>query len=314
MDLRHLEAFLAVAEAGGFRRAAARTYVSQPALSAQIRDLERFVGATLLVRHSGGVELTAAGRALVEPAQRVLDTVREARRMVELTRHRGAVVLGVMPGAAGELTRPLIAELARRLPTVSFEIRVIPLSQWTPRVLDDVDLLMTCGPWPESSQLTTHLLSEPFVVAYPRQWVPAHAVPSAAMSLDECFSMPMVNVAPSTAKQVVEYWRLSWLTGTADVRVAGPPVRETVEVLGSILSGHCAAIAPQWVTRAYPGNGMATAKVEGAPQAEVRMISRSPADGLVEAIHHEVAKIAEQLRPWVVPPSEDGPIRGAFFV
>jgi DNA-binding transcriptional LysR family regulator len=313
MDLRHLEAFLAVAESGGFRRAAARRYVSQPALSAQVRDLERFMGASLLVRHSAGVELTDAGRALLEPAQRALDTVHEARRLVQLTRHRGAVVLGVMPGAAGELTRPLLVELTRRFPGVSLAIRPIPLSRWSPHILDAVDLLMTCGPWPKTSHLATDLLSEPFVVAYPHGWIPPDRAAPPLMSLEQCFSMPMVDIDPSTAGEVVDYWRLSWLTGTADVRVAGPAVRETVEVLGSILSGHCAAIAPQWVARAYPGLGMRTAQVDGAPQAVVRLVSKAPADGLIEALHHEATEVATQLRPWVVPRPDEGD-HCAFYV
>jgi DNA-binding transcriptional LysR family regulator len=64
VDLRHLRSFLAVAEEASITRAAARMYLTQQALSRQIQVLERSLGATLLVRTSRGVMLTAAGEEL----------------------------------------------------------------------------------------------------------------------------------------------------------------------------------------------------------------------------------------------------------
>jgi DNA-binding transcriptional LysR family regulator len=71
IELRHLRYFLAVAEERHFTRAA-RLYMSQPPLSAQIRQLEQRLGAPLFVRSPGAVELTAAGEALLEPAYATL--------------------------------------------------------------------------------------------------------------------------------------------------------------------------------------------------------------------------------------------------
>jgi len=66
VDIRHLRYFLAVAEEGSFTRAAALLHVAQPPLSAQIRQLERRVGADLFAREPGHVRLTDAGRALLD--------------------------------------------------------------------------------------------------------------------------------------------------------------------------------------------------------------------------------------------------------
>ena len=65
VDLRHVRAFLAVAEESSITRAAARMYLTQQALSRQIQILERVLGVTLLVRSSRGVLLTEIGRAHV---------------------------------------------------------------------------------------------------------------------------------------------------------------------------------------------------------------------------------------------------------
>ena len=78
IELRHLRAFVAVAEDLNFGRAAARLYLSQPALSRQIRSLERLVGCDLLRRSTHRVELTLAGEALLDRARGLLREVDEA--------------------------------------------------------------------------------------------------------------------------------------------------------------------------------------------------------------------------------------------
>ena len=72
VEIRHLRAFVAVAEDLNFGRAAARLYLSQPALSRQIRALERLLGCELLRRSTHRVELTIAGSALLDRARRLL--------------------------------------------------------------------------------------------------------------------------------------------------------------------------------------------------------------------------------------------------
>ena len=78
IELRHLRAFVAVAEELNFGRAAERLYLSQPALSRQIRALERLVGCDLLRRSTHQVALTLAGEALLDRARRLLRDVDEA--------------------------------------------------------------------------------------------------------------------------------------------------------------------------------------------------------------------------------------------
>src|SRR5215472_16828450 len=78
IELRHLRAFVAVVDELNFGRAAERLYVSQPALSRQIRGLEQLVGCELLRRSTHRVELTLAGEALLDHSRRLLKDVDEA--------------------------------------------------------------------------------------------------------------------------------------------------------------------------------------------------------------------------------------------
>jgi DNA-binding transcriptional LysR family regulator len=79
MELRHLRYFYVVAAERNFTRAAAKLNMAQPPLSRQIRDLEAELGAALFVRGSRPLELTEAGRVLLEHATQVLDRIEDIR-------------------------------------------------------------------------------------------------------------------------------------------------------------------------------------------------------------------------------------------
>jgi DNA-binding transcriptional LysR family regulator len=98
MELRQLDAFVAVAEERNFTRAAARLYLAQSGLSATIRTLEKDLRAPLFVRSTRRVDLTAAGAALLPEARRTLASARAAADAVAAVEglERGTLTLGVM--------------------------------------------------------------------------------------------------------------------------------------------------------------------------------------------------------------------------
>jgi len=123
MDLepRLLRYFLAVAEELHFGRAAARLYISQPALSNQIHKLEQSLGADLFVRTSRLVELTPAGRALHEEAPLALAALERAAEHTRLAGAgiAGSVRLGYTPAASFETLGTILAAVENDNPNMT---------------------------------------------------------------------------------------------------------------------------------------------------------------------------------------------------
>lgn len=115
MELRWLEAFVAVAEEMHFGRAAARLHVAQSPLSQIIRRLERELGVLLFERSTRSVELTASGEALLPYAYRVLKDTRSA---ADAARSALGVIKGRLDigfsGVHNHRTLPLLARAMRR--------------------------------------------------------------------------------------------------------------------------------------------------------------------------------------------------------
>jgi DNA-binding transcriptional LysR family regulator len=114
MELRHLIAFLAVAQELHFGRAARRLQMAQPPLSQQIRQLEKELGVQLFERNTRSVRLTSAGQSFLEPARTVLDDLDTARRAAKAAGRGeyGRVTVG-FAGASSHETLPLLTRAVR---------------------------------------------------------------------------------------------------------------------------------------------------------------------------------------------------------
>ena len=79
-NLKHIQAFVAVADLGTFRRAAERLNTTQPNISGRIAQLEEQLGFRLMERDAGSVRLTPRGQSLLAPARAILAAMEEAKK------------------------------------------------------------------------------------------------------------------------------------------------------------------------------------------------------------------------------------------
>lgn len=121
VSLRQLQYLVAVADLGGFRRAAETCHVAQPSLSAQVAQAERDLGVQIFERGRRGVRVTSAGAGLIEQARRVLLAAGDLR---ELARHaadpfRGTLRIGAIPTVCPYLLPDIAPALARAFPSLA---------------------------------------------------------------------------------------------------------------------------------------------------------------------------------------------------
>jgi DNA-binding transcriptional LysR family regulator len=124
MDLRRLTYFLAVVDHAGFTNAAKALYVSQPALSLAVRQLEEEVGTELLYRLGRGVRLTPAGEAFVGPARQALRDLEIARASAASIAglEAGTLSLGSLPTLAADPLADLVGRFRRAHPGVVVDL------------------------------------------------------------------------------------------------------------------------------------------------------------------------------------------------
>ncbi|WUH94846.1 LysR substrate-binding domain-containing protein [Streptomyces sp. NBC_00433] len=166
LDLRKLRYFVAVAERLHFGRAAEDLLIAQPALSRQIRALEKELRAELFVRDSHRVALTAAGRQLLDDAGPLLAAADAARRRVgRVAQGAGRLVVGFRTGI--RVTEAVRAFGAAH-PGVSVEVRRLEWDDQAEAVLDGrVDVAYVRLPVVEPGLALTPLYGEPRMAALP---------------------------------------------------------------------------------------------------------------------------------------------------
>lgn len=123
MDLKVLKAFLTVCKTGNITKAAEEIYVSQPALSRQIQDLEEELGCKLLNRHTRSLSLTESGYLFQLRAQEILELSAQAKR--ELSQQGelgGTIVLGVVESSVMEYLSKKIKKFREKHPRIRFHI------------------------------------------------------------------------------------------------------------------------------------------------------------------------------------------------
>lgn len=168
LHLRDLEYLVAVADHGHFGKAAEACAVSQPALSAQIAQLERRLGSRLFERQTRGITITPQGGLIVEQARRVIT---EARRLFDVAgaaqpRLTGEVAVGVIATLGPYLAPTLMRVMRETTPAA----RAVITEGLTTDLLaalrgGRLDVVLAAAPLPGAGLCAMPLFFEPFVLA-----------------------------------------------------------------------------------------------------------------------------------------------------
>jgi LysR family hydrogen peroxide-inducible transcriptional activator len=170
VSLRQLRYLAAIAQHEHFGRAAAACSVTQPALSMQIKELERELKVVLIERRRQGMQLTEEGREIARRASRIITDVRD---LVDYAHHRnstlsGALHLGVIPSVAPYLLPPLLPVLRDRYPNLELHLRETRTDQLLAELADGkLDVLVLALPVEGDDIETLALFEDPFLLAVP---------------------------------------------------------------------------------------------------------------------------------------------------
>lgn len=171
MELRQIRHFLAVAETLNFRAAAQKLNMTQPPLSVSIRRLEEEIGTELFVRSTHQVELTTAGRAVVQEARELVFGAEEIkRRAIEaVSGLSGELRLGFVGSAKNQVLPRLLPEFRKQFPRVVLRVFEGTNAELASSVLErKLDLALLRPPLDERSELRTEVIEDDeFAVALP---------------------------------------------------------------------------------------------------------------------------------------------------
>ncbi|MEE2930767.1 MAG: hydrogen peroxide-inducible genes activator [Pseudomonadota bacterium] len=168
--LRQLEFLCAVAEQGSFSKAAETCHVTQPTLSAAIKEIEGLLGVQLIEREARGASLTRAGEAAVERARSILS---DSADLVSAARQAGAPLsgpfrLGAIPTIAPFLLPRTLKALRKAHPNLKLYLR----EDQTERLLEalrtrKLDAALIALPWEASGIETLELFDDEFLLVAP---------------------------------------------------------------------------------------------------------------------------------------------------
>ncbi|MCR6483361.1 LysR family transcriptional regulator [Amycolatopsis sp. OK19-0408] len=238
VELRQLRYFVTVAEELHFGRAAERLHIVQPAVSQQVRRLERSLGVGLFDRTTRSVVLTEAGQRFLPHARAVLSAADRAADSVSEFRASGSLVrLGTSEGL-GDRLDSLLGAFARLAPSAALELVHAPTAQRLERVRDgSLDATIVRGSWPSSDLDLTPLWMDEVLVALPS----SHPLASSAVvSFASLASLPARLSPPSRNRPLFELV-VSCCRSAGFEPVLGPDFTTAQDTLGTLGFGR-----PHW--------------------------------------------------------------------
>lgn len=315
LNLHLVRYFVTVVDEGHFGRAAARLYVSGPALSKQIRALERRLGVKLVDRSTHPLVPTEAGRRFLPEARAALAAADRAVAAVEAHRRAvaGVLRLGFMTAATGTHTRRLLDLMQRDVPAVSVQLVQLSWSDQAAAVRDGgVDASLVRPPIVDTEALQLDVVRHETRVAV----LPADHRLAARASVELA---DLDDDAHVTDDQADERWIRWW---ACDPRPSGrlvrygPTVHTMDELLEVVSSGRAIAITGGSVADSYRHPEIVFLPIIDAGPCPISLCTRvedrsAPVEALRRAVGIVQTESGLRCGSGEQAPAAGPPIRGA---
>jgi DNA-binding transcriptional LysR family regulator len=275
MELRHLRYFVAVAEERSFTSAAKRLGIKQPPLSLQIRRLEKEMGGPLFRRLTRSVELTDAGKLLLEEARVILKHVEGASAGVR-RRARGETGRINIGSSGGTYFHPRIPAIIRDYRTQYPDTVLAPEASNTTLLVarlraGQIDVAFIRPPIADSEGLVVEpLVDEETVIVVPsgHPLAGAASAPLAALATETFVFYPRA-LNPGNYDSIVEACRCAGF----DPKL-GQEAPQIVSVIPMVAAGLGVSVVPRSVGR-FCGEGVVSLAIKGdAPRAQICLARR----------------------------------------
>jgi DNA-binding transcriptional LysR family regulator len=306
MELRHLRYFVAVAEELNFTRAAKRLGINQPPLSLQIRQLEKEMGSPLFRRQARGVELTNAGKLMLEEARVILKQVEKAKTGVR-RRGRGETGRINIGSSGGTYFHPLIPSIIRQYGINYPDIVMFPAASNTTLLVarlraGQVDVAFIRPPISDSNGLALEpLVDEPTVMVLPsgHPLSREHSAPLSALA-QETFVLFQRELNPGNYDSIIAACHRAGFSPKL-----GQDAPQIVATIPMVAAGLGVSIVPQSTSRIHTDGVVYLAIDADAPRALIslahRRDDRSTAVQNFVAVARRAARTAREIERGRVP-------------
>ncbi len=287
MNINQLEYFISVAETLNFTRAAAKCFISQTAMTQQIRALEKTVGVPLFIRDKHHVELTAAGRVYLNEARMIVNRSNEALRMARLASEgiEGELAIGFIRGYGQSDFSRLLRTFHATYPGIRINLLRDNMSILMDRLRNrDCDLIFTISPFKREFPELDHL----YLRSYPLMAVLYAGHPlsdRSSLSYEELEDEDFIMMQPTDRpRDQMEESMLIYERGGFLPRISAiEGDQETLLLM--IASGMGISLLPEYIIRHCRKN------------PDYRIIPMLRRDGSAETIDFEVSWAVENKNP-----------------
>jgi LysR family hydrogen peroxide-inducible transcriptional activator len=298
ITLRQLRYLDALAREAHFGRAAERSAVSQPALSAQIRELEAALGVTLAERTPSGARLTSAGAEIVRRARIVLaeaaDIETYARAQTGL--FAGPLRLGVIPSIAPYLLPRLLPRIGETYPGLSLTVRETITATLEQELADgEIDVVIASLPFGGSAFAARPLFDDAFLLATPERG------PYALAGIETAGDIPVEALLLLEDGHCLRDQTLAVCGGFGGRRLRPSGVTSLSTILQLVSAGQGVTLLPELFLSAAPlvGGGIRLSRfARPEPRRTIALVWRK---------RHPMADDFERLADLVAGCGEGGP-------